>query len=111
MTTYTPDSWVPVLINSEKHGKIYKVLAGWYGGFAGADTWKLSSGIESISVSEDGTVITMPQSSGSTYVVGQRTHMSSLMHSVFTDFEHKARDSGLFTITLIPVSELLEAFK
>ena len=89
MTTYTPDSWVPVLINSEKHGKIYKVLAGWYGGFAGADTWKLSSGIESISVSEDGTVITMPQSSGSTYVVGRETHMSSLMHSVFTDFEHK----------------------
>lgn len=110
MSTYTPDAWVPVLIESKEHGKIYKILAGWYGGYIGSDYWKLSSGVESISISEDGSVITMPQSSGSTYIVGPQTHVSSLMAAVFSDFEKKADESGLFTIKIINVQDLLEAF-
>lgn len=112
MSTYTPDAWVPVLIESEQYGKVYKVLAGWYGGFAGSDSWKLSSGIESVEVSEDGTVLTMPQSSGSTYIVGKQTHVSLLMGTVFESFKKQAEESnGLFTIEMISVEELLEAFK
>jgi len=111
MSTYTPDAWVPVLIESTDHGKVYKILAGWYGGYAGADYWKLSSGVESISVSEDGTMLTMPQASGSTYVVGKNTRMSVLMCEVFASFEEQAKTSGLFTIKIIEVQELLEAYK
>ena len=114
MTEYTPDSWTPILIESAVHGKIYKILAGWYGGFAGSDSWKLSSGIESIEekLTEEGTrYFVMPQSSGSTYVVGERTHMSSLMHSVFLTGVKQAEESGEFTIKTITLDELLEAFK
>jgi hypothetical protein len=70
MTNYSPDSWVPLLLESDQ-GKIYKILAGWRGGFTQGDSWKLSSGIESISVQQrDGyRVLTMPQYSGSTYTV------------------------------------------
>lgn len=111
MNTYTPDSWAPVLIESKEHGSVYKILAGWYGGYLGSDSWKLSSGVEKIIVSEDGTALTMPQSSGSTYIVGMHTHVTMLMGSALADFEKKAEESGLFTIKIITVEELLEAFK
>lgn len=41
---YEPDKWVMVKITSKEHGVIYKVMASWYGGFAGSNSWKLSSG-------------------------------------------------------------------
>jgi hypothetical protein len=44
MTEYTPDKWVVVEIVSPEH-TTQKVLASWYGNFAGADEWRLSSGI------------------------------------------------------------------
>lgn len=110
MSAYTPDSWVPVLIESEEHGKIYKVLASWYGGYAGSDYWKLSSGIESITVSEDGSTLTLPQSSGSVYVVGRNIHVSMLIGSMLASFEKQAEQNN-FTIKMISVEELLEAFK
>jgi hypothetical protein len=109
MSTYTPDSWAPVLIESDKYGKVYKILASWYGGYAGSDYWKLSSGVESITVSEDGK-LTMPQASGSVYVVGGQPHVSMLMGAVFADFEKQAEENG-FTIKMIDVADLLEAFK
>lgn len=98
MSTYHPDSWVPLLIETEKQGKVYKILAGWYGGFGGSDSWKISSGIESILVEEIGDArrITMPQSSGSTYVVGEHTHMSSLMAHVLSGFTQKQMNKRFF---------------
>ena len=109
--TYHPDSWVPVLIESEQYGKVYKVLASWYGGFARGNSWKLSSGVESIETDADG-VMTMPQSSGSVYVVGQQTHISSMIGNVFESFERDAKNSeGKWSIKMITVEELLEAFK
>lgn len=106
---YKPDSWVPVLIESEEFGKIYKILASWYGGYVGNDYWKLSSGVESIELSADGLVLTMPQSSGSIYTVGRQTHVSMLMGAIFDNFEKQAAENN-FTIKMITVEELLEAF-
>ena len=44
MSNYTPDRWVMLKFSSEEHGDVYKVLASWYGGFSGSNSWKLSSG-------------------------------------------------------------------
>lgn len=41
---YTPDRWVVVEFQ-QAEDITQKILAGWYGGFAGADSWKLSSGV------------------------------------------------------------------
>lgn len=42
---YTPDNWTLYEITDHKTGEVVrKVLAGWYGGFAGSDSWKLNSG-------------------------------------------------------------------
>lgn len=47
MSIYTPDLWVVVEIDYD--GEITKkVLASWYGGYLGSDSWKLSSGITKV---------------------------------------------------------------
>lgn len=41
---HTPDTWRLVRFELE-HGTIVKVFCGWYGGYARADEWRLSSGV------------------------------------------------------------------
>ena len=48
----TPDSWVVLKITTET-GVIYKVLAGWSGGYLDGDSWRLNSGINIIFERED----------------------------------------------------------
>lgn len=49
MNEYNPDVWIIVELSGSKVEKRYhRVLAGWYGGFAGSDRWKVSSGITRI---------------------------------------------------------------
>lgn len=108
MAKYNPDCWIPVLIESAEYGKVYKILASWYGGFAAGDSWKLSSGIEAISRSEDGT-LTMPQSSGSVYVVSDRPHRSSLIQSMYSEFERELVSNG-HSFKEVSLNELLDAF-
>ena len=75
MSIYRPDEWVMLKIFSEKWGTIYKVFAGWQGGYATGDSWKLSSGTTAASM-----VVTKKmsgeirewhflQATGSTYIV------------------------------------------
>ena len=65
--SYIPDRWVVIKISGYKdHPEpIYKVFACWYGGFAGADSWKLNSGITS--VTQEGRVYSFMGASGSVY--------------------------------------------
>ena len=65
MSTYSPDRWVLVEITSKEHATIQKILAGWYGGFAGSDSWKLSSG--NVNFIDKGEYYESLQESGSTY--------------------------------------------
>lgn len=122
MNTYHPDSWKIVMIESEEYGRIYKVLASWYGGFARGDSWKLSSGIEGVQITEgehselrgrNSKIYTMPQSSGSVYVLYEgNEHISGIMSGVFSSFANRAEGSeASFSIKMIEVEELLEAFK
>lgn len=47
MSEYLPDNWVVLKINHE--GKtLYKVLAGWSGGYLDGDSWRMNSGIVSV---------------------------------------------------------------
>lgn len=64
MSQYTPDSWVVVELGAPAT-RHRRVLAGWSGGFAGSDSWRLSSGITS--VEEDGEVLKIVNESGSVY--------------------------------------------
>ena len=44
MSEYTPDSWVILKIENENE-TLYKVLAGWSGGYLDGDSWRMNSGI------------------------------------------------------------------
>lgn len=73
MATYKPDCWVVVKIvpaDTELHGDShYRVFAVWYGGFAGADRWKMNSGITNAAKLEN--FYYFSGSSGSTYICHQ----------------------------------------
>jgi len=48
MSTYHPDNWVVIKINSDTHGVFYKVLGGWSGGYTQGSSWRMNSGIEHV---------------------------------------------------------------
>lgn len=60
----TPDNWVIIKI---KHPKeiMYKILAGWSGGYLDGDSWRMNSGI--VKVQEEGNHILFHGYSGSVY--------------------------------------------
>jgi len=45
MSRYVPDRWLLTKIANGKGDVAYKIFASWYGGYLGADSWKLNSGI------------------------------------------------------------------
>lgn len=44
MNDYTPDNWVVLKIQNNGE-TLYKVLAGWSGGYLHGDSWRMNSGI------------------------------------------------------------------
>jgi hypothetical protein len=76
MGEYNPDHWVIIKIDSEKYGVVYKVLAGWYGGYLGSDSWRMNSGITQCI--EEGNYWLFIGSSGSTYVCHKDTYGLSM---------------------------------
>ncbi len=75
MTIYRPDRWVIIEVNSV-HGKYKKILASWIGGFASADSWKLSSAIRSVSEKKE--FLEFFNESGSIYICHKTAYGTSL---------------------------------
>ena len=86
---FTPDLWTIIEINNSADNKIHhRVLASWCGGFAGADSWQLSSGIDDIV--DDDSYFTLPQVSGSVYNCHKSGYgMSSLAGSIYIGLQEK----------------------
>ena len=109
MSTYTPDSWVIVKIQSEKYGTIYKVLAGWSGSYLYGASWKISSGI--VTFEDKGEYYESLQDSGSTYVLYKRSErMSAIVASTFASFEEQLKGSG-GTIEVIDSGDYVKSNK
>lgn len=62
----TPDKWVILKIIHDEE-ILYKVFATWYGGYLGADSWKLNSGIKDIEIPLEDTYVDFIGYSGSRY--------------------------------------------
>ena len=93
MSTYTPDSWVIVKIQSEKYGTLYKVLAGWSGSYLYGASWKLSSGI--VTFEDKGEHYESLQDSGSTYILHKSSErMSAIMASTFASFKEQLKGNN-----------------
>lgn len=97
---YTPDRWVILELKSDTD-RVIKILASWYGGYLGGDSWKLSSG--NLSVEDCGEYYTIPQHSGSTYVLPKGAKgMSSMAAGKLAQF----RNVEGITINLIESDDI-----
>lgn len=78
---YVPDRWVLLTIKTEDQ-TIDKIFAGWFGGFSGRDSWKLSSGVVDVIDHED--YIEYHNLSGSVYLCRKDSYgMGAYMNSVY----------------------------
>lgn len=102
MSEYTPDRWVVVEINSAKHGRIRKVLASWYGGYAGSDSWRMNSGIEK--VIDQGDYYDVVGSSGSVYKCYKGAEgMSGYTSDVFETYKRQLEENGMGTMEIVAI--------
>jgi hypothetical protein len=88
MSEYTPDCWVVIEIAMEG-STLQRILSSWYGGWAGSDSWRLSSGITEVEELEDSYII--KNQSGSVYTCYKRRYgMSSYTAGILEDFKKQA---------------------
>lgn len=99
MSTYTPDLWVVLEFKEKDSEEVNrKVLASWYGGYAGSDSWKLSSGITEIVDTE--THHEIHNHSGSVYRCRKDAMgMSGYTTGVYENFVKQLKDKA--TVELI----------
>lgn len=108
MTTYNPHRWVILEISSQEL-TVRKVFAGWRGGFADGDSWKLSSGIIDADTDSKLNCIVFKNESGSHYICHRETegmtmYMSEIyqtwLDSVPANYSIKVIDSNEFLKTV-----------
>jgi hypothetical protein len=95
---YTPDRWEVIKITNSKGVAHRRILGSWYGGFAGSDSWRASSGITK--VIDDGDAWRVINDSGSVYVCGKTSRgMSSYTRSILSQMQEQAtQDAGTIEI-------------
>lgn len=71
----TPDKFIVLRIPFE-NSFIYKVFATWYGGYGGADEWRMNSGISKIEL--ENTNILFYGNSGSCYKCNKNTYGTNM---------------------------------
>lgn len=64
---YFPDNWVVLKVNN-----FYKILAGWSGGYAQSDSWRINSGIAK--VEEENHCLKFIGESGSVYICSKDSY-------------------------------------
>lgn len=103
---YIPDVWVIVRISgSEVPETYYRILAGWYGGFADGDSWRLSSGIENIKETT-GSYEVRNASGSSYYLMKGREGFSNLTKSVYGGYQFRKPEE--FSVERVTMEELRE---
>lgn len=109
MSTYHPDKWVLVEFDSPANGKITKVLASWYGGYLGSDSWKLSSGVNKITKTDAG--YEFLNDSGSVYFCHKDAYgMSGYTGSVYNNFSTQIKDlNDGSTVRILDEDKVTEA--
>lgn len=108
MSTYTPDVWVVLEFSApELEQPTCKVFAGWYGGFAGSDSWKLNSGITEVRVN-DGWYEFDGYSGSTYYCYAHNYKMSGLMHGVLAQWQAQADKRGDTKIRILTFDKVAD---
>lgn len=95
----TPERWVLIKITPPDGDTVYKVLAGWWGGYASSDYWQMNSGVVRADRFEDERGYggwDFHGFSGSVYRCYDRFRgFTNLTHSVFERVKQDLYDSNL----------------
>jgi len=111
MSEYHPDAWVILKLsdNSKTDETTYKVLAGWYGGYTGSDSWQLNSGITQIVEQENHYEIM--GFSGSVYFCHKNEErLTGLTSSTLSSMERRAIGTEV-AIERVEIESILEEFR
>ena len=107
MSEYNPDNWVVVKItkrnpdDGNSSDTIYKVLGGWSGDFIEGDSWRMNSGITSVTIDES--TFAFHGSSGSTYYCSKDMYKLRMNTSgIFNRLKEYAEADESFTFELMP---------
>lgn len=88
--SYNPDSWVVLKITSPGHGTVYKILAGWYGGYQNGDSWKINSCIIKVEIDPTDNFYLVSGWSGSVYKCNKKLErMSGIMAMIYQNYADK----------------------
>ena len=74
---YIPDRWILIKIITPENEVLYKVLAGWFGGYLGSDSWKINSGITSVEENDNSYEYT--GYTGSVYVCRKSSYGTTML--------------------------------
>ena len=109
MQTYEPDTWVILLFDYPDYGKVHKVFAGWYGGYAQGDSWKLSSGIKTFV--NEGKFYSSLQESGSTHnLCKQSEKLSGYQHGLLNVWREQL-DEVQGSVLVVDSLDFIEGLK
>lgn len=91
--TYAPDKWVAIEITNSQGLSHRRILGSWYGGFAGSDSWRASSGITE--VIDEGDAWKVINESGSTYICVKGCEgMSAYTMGVLSRMQKQTSEDG-----------------
>jgi len=108
MSEYVPDNFV-ILKLVNKGEVLYKVLGGWFGGFAGSNSWRVNSGITKFDKEDD--VYFFHGHTGSTYICHEaKERMSMLMGSTLTSIREQVKDLEGITVEHISLEDFVKEF-
>lgn len=107
MRMYTPDRWVVLKLGIFDGKPLYKVFAGWYGGFAGSDSWKLNSGITEIR--DQGAWLEFDGYSGSTYCCHKEAYgMTGLQLGILRGWQDSQAARGDVPLEILDLDAVLK---
>lgn len=107
MSTYRPDCWVVIKITTPEE-TFYKILAGWFGGYLGSNSWRINSGVSDYKIREDW--IEFYGESGSAYNCHRSLEETNFMTgSILRQMEEQNGDG--FTTERITLEQFLQEFK
>ena len=98
-----PDVWEIIKITDHVDNiSMYRILAGWYGGYLGSNSWKINSGIVSCKLTENGWY-EFQSVSGTVYLCHRDVRrMSSLTAGIYENLRQESDEpSSRYTVALV----------
>ena len=106
---YAPDVWVIIRITVPDEPLLYKVLAGWYGGYAGADAWQINSGI--VEIIEEELYYDIVGESGSVYRCPKHSEkLSGYTQGIFSHYRQTLEKQGI-EMDIVKIYSILYQFR